>query len=511
MTILLAALPLLVIVILMMGLKWGGAQAGLVGWISAMVIAALFFGADLQVLYWAQVQGLFRALYVLYIIWGALFFFRVTEATGTLSSMRQILQHATPDRTLQVLLLSWGFASFLQGVGGFGVPVAVVAPILVSLGLTPLHAVMLPSLGHAWAISFGSLGASYEALISATGLEAAVIGPPMAIALGFVCFVVGFIILYTASEGHMRMPSLVTWAIMAATMSGVQYLSVHAGVMNIAAMLGALAGLVTGGIWALVTRRRTTTSAHTPSAMPARIYGQLIPYLLLIVIILVANLAPTVKHALNRYVVTVQVPALTLRDGTELAAGRTKPISLLGHPGAQLVIATLLTLLLARLQHTLPPGSGTQIRQKIWRSGIKSTIGIATMMAMATTMQNTGMVTILSEGMARLAGQLFPLIAPFIGALGAFLTGSNTNSNVLLGAFQLQVAQTLKLSVPLVLALHNAGAAVGSIFAPAKIIVGCSTVGLTGGESEALRSTARYGLLIIVALGGFGMVISLMN
>jgi len=88
------------------------------------------------------------------------------------------------------------------------------------------------------------------------------------------------------------------------------------------------------------------------------------------------------------------------------------------------------------------------------------------------------------------------------------MTGSNTNSNVLLGAFQLQVAQTLGLQVPLILALHNAGAAAGSIFAPAKIIVGCSTVGLSGGESDALRNTTRYGVIVIAIVAVVGLLIT---
>jgi len=92
--------------------------------------------------------------------------------------------------------------------------------------------------------------------------------------------------------------------------------------------------------------------------------------------------------------------------------------------------------------------------------------------------------------------------------LGAFMTGSNTNSNVLLGAFQLQVARTLALHVPLVIALHNAGAAVGSVFGPAKIIVGCSTVGLSGQESGALRQTSRYGLTIVAVVAVLGFVIA---
>ena len=133
------------------------------------------------------------------------------------------------------------------------------------------------------------------------------------------------------------------------------------------------------------------------------------------------------------------------------------------------------------------------------------------MVALAMVMDHTGMTQTLAQAAARGLERYYPLVSAFLGVVGSFATGSNTNSNVLLGAFQLQIAQALGLSIPLTLALHNAGAAVGSVFAPAKVMVGCSTVGLTDRESEALRSTARYGLLIILALGGLGLVISWMR
>ncbi len=184
--------------------RWSGSKAGAAGWAAALIIAALRFGAGPGVLLWAQVEGLFRALYVLYIIWGALIFFRVTEADGTLAAMSTILQRLAPDRTLQMLLLAYGFASFLQGVGGYGVPVAVVAPILVSMGFAAPQAVILTSLGHSWSISFGSLGASYEALVSATGLEGAFIGPDASV-LGVVCLIVGALVLgIGADKGSLR-------------------------------------------------------------------------------------------------------------------------------------------------------------------------------------------------------------------------------------------------------------------------------------------------------------------
>ncbi|MGC9346606.1 MAG: L-lactate permease, partial [Anaerolineae bacterium] len=502
---LLAAVPLITILVLMIGFRWSGAKAGVAGWLSALIIAALRFGTGTDVLFWAQIHGLFRAGYVLYIIWGALLFFRVTEADGTLQSMSNLLQQLAPGRILQVLLLAWGFTSFLQGVGGFGVPVAVVAPILVTMGFTALDSVVMASVGHAWAISFGSLGASYEALVSATGIEGPVIAPWMAINLGVICFIVGFTVLWISGGKKSVRQEAGPWLTMAVTMSVVQYIAVRARVENIGAMLGSLAGLFIGSLWALARRSRLPDKQNDPISTE-QILRSMLPYLLLIVIIFAVNFVTPLNNLLNQLQLTVQVPRLTLADGRVIPAKLTKAISVFGHPGAQLVYAGLLALGLAAARGSLPPGSGEKIRKGIVRSGVKSTIGILAMMAMATTMQLAGMVTELSSAMAALAGDFFPLITPLIGALGAFMTGSNTNSNVLLGAFQQQVAENLGLYVPLILAFHNAGAATGSVFAPAKIIVGCSTVGLSGGESEALRRTTRYGLIILVILAVLGLL-----
>ncbi len=503
----LAAVPLIVVLTLMVGFRWSGSKAGAAGWISALVIALLRFGIGPEALLWAQVQGFFRAAYVLYVIWGALFFFRVTEADGTLRSMSVILRQLAPGRILQLLLLAWGFTSFLQGVGGFGVPVAVVAPILVTMGFPALDAVVMASLGHSWAVSFGSLGASYEALVTATGIDGAVIAPWMAIVLGLVCFIVGFIVLWIAAGKKLPRREIIPMLSMATAMALVQYLSVQIGIENIAAMLGSLAGILVGAVWASV-RRRQSDESQIPSLSAQQMLLRMLPYLLLIAVILAVNFVPFLNTLLNRWVVAIRVPALTLQDGTQIAASRTKGISVFGHPGAQLVFTALIALLLARRRNSLPAGSGEKIRRGVLKSGTKSTLGILAMMAMATTMQASGMVSELATAMAALAGQFFPVMSPWIGALGAFMTGSNTNSNVLLGAFQLQVAQALGLQVPLILALHNAGAAAGSIFAPAKIIVGCSTVGLSGGESEALRSTTRYGVIVIAILAVVGLVIT---
>jgi lactate permease len=504
---LLAALPLLIILILMLGLRWGGSKAGAAGLVTAMLIAGLWFGAGPDVLFWAQVQGFFRAAYVLYIIWGALFFFRVTEADGTLNAMSTMLQQLAPGRILQILLLAWGFTSFLQSVGGFGVPVAVVAPILVAMGFSPLHAVVMPSIGLTWAVAFGSVGAPYEALISATAIEKAILAPWVAASMVLVCIMSGISVLWMASDKRLPRREFAPLLTMGAAMSLVQYGAAQIGIEHIAAMLGALAGLVVGGIWAVLRRRRMDPGEIVP-IVPKQVLIPMLPYLLLVTVILAASFIPFLDQHLNRLVLSVRMPDLLLRNGTLITSERTRGISIFGHPGAQLVYVTTFILFWARRRGALPPGNGAKIRKGVISSGTKSTLGILTMMAMATTMQMSGMVTQLSTAMAAFAGGSFPLISGFIGALGAFMTGSNTNSNVMFGAFQLEVAQALRLHVPLILALHNAGAGIGSVFGPAKIIVGCSTVGLSGGESEALRSTASYGLLFIIVLAVIGWLLA---
>ncbi|MDF1514144.1 MAG: L-lactate permease, partial [Anaerolineae bacterium] len=459
---------------------------------------------------WSQVSGIFRAINVLYIIWGALLFFRVTEADGTLHATSSILQRLTPSRELQVLLLAWGFTGFLQGVGGFGVPVAVVAPILVTMGFLPLQAVVMASLGHAWAISFGSLGASYEALISATGLSGNEIGPWMAIFLGLVCYMVGGAVLFISGGKSMLRQGIWKLLSMATVMSLVQYGASRIGLANIAAMLGALAGIITGSAWAVSQLKAQKKAALDPDQtamnMTKNDWSQLIPYGILLVIIFAVNFILPLKSLLNLIQLQVTLPALELPNQLIVPTAKTKGISIFGHAGALLIYAGLMSLFLAYIRGALADDSMKKIKQGVLRSGFKSSLGILAMMAMATTMQTAGMVSLLSSSMASISGLFYPLVSPFIGALGAFMTGSNTNSNVLFGAFQQAVAKSLDLHVPLILAIHNAGAAVGSVFAPAKIIVGCSTVGLEGQESEALRSTTKYGLIIIGVLALIGYV-----
>jgi lactate permease len=122
-------------------------------------------------------------------------------------------------------------------------------------------------------------------------------------------------------------------------------------------------------------------------------------------------------------------------------------------------------------------------------------------------MDNSGMTYVLAKGIAGISGPLYPLLAPYIGMLGAFMTGSNTNSNVVFVPLQQQAARILGISVLVVLGAQTTGGALGSMLAPAKLIVGCTTSGLAGREGEVLKKTMPAGLIIAGVIGILALVI----
>ncbi len=492
---LLAILPILLILVLMLGLRWGAVQASIAGYLAALVIAILYFGSGLQLLAYAHLRALLSSLDVLLIIWAAFLFFRVTDEAGAVSQLGEALPHLTADRGMQALVIGWGFASFLQGVGGFGVPVAVVAPILVGLGFQPISAIIIPSVGSGWAVTFGSLGSSFQALLATTGYSSTDLAFPAALFLGVAAVFTGLLVLHNA-EGWRGVYRLAPAAILlGAVMGFVQLVVAVKGPWNTAAFVGSMAGLLLSfGLARFYRGERSRNGSLNVKLLVLALAG----YFTLIIVTLVVQLVPEVKHLLGGVVIQFSIPELVTRLGYLTPAASTKPISLLNHAGAVLLYASVLAYLLYRLAGKYKAGSVRSILAGTVKRVKAPSISITLMVCMAVVMENSGMTEALARGLAQVAGSLYPLIAPWIGALGAFMTGSNTNSNVVFALLQLRTAQLLGYAVAIILAGQTAGAALASVVAPAKIAVGTSTANLAGKEGEVMRKMLPYIIILVL-------------
>ncbi|MFC2063841.1 L-lactate permease [Chloroflexota bacterium] len=498
---LLAAIPIVLILVLMVGYRWGAARAGSAGYISAFLIALIFFGANTEVFTYAHTRALLLSLDVLLIVWSAFLLFQVADEAGAIKVIGNALPYLTRDRGMQAILIGWVFASFLQGAGGFGVPVAVTAPLLVGLGFNPIAAVVIPSIGHGWAVNFGSLGSAFNALLSATNLNSADLAPVAAIFLVFASLLTGLLVSHSADgwQGVRRLflKSLIIGLVMGLT----QYVLAVLGLWNIAAFGGGLAGLIAS--FPLAKWKNGNEPTNNELKITTKpILIALSAYIVLILLTVVILLVPEIKRLFDQVVIQYSFPETITDLGYITQAGTNRPIRIFSHAGAILIYTSLISYAIYKRAGKYQAGSAQRILKKTFSSVLSSSLSIIEMVGMAMIMQLSGMTESIALGLASSLGVVYPIISPWIGALGAIMTGSNTNSNVIFASLQMRTAQLLSYSLPIIMAAQTVGAGLASVLAPTKVVVGASTAGMEGREGEIMRSLILYIGILLISISG---------
>jgi lactate permease len=491
----LAVLPILVLLALMLGPRWGAHKAGPASWLAGVIIAALAFGLTPDVLWVSQARGLLLALYVLAVLWPALLLYNIVDRTGGIRAIAIGLECAIRERGLLLVLLAWAFSALLEGLAGFGLPIAVVSPMLVALGVDPVMAVAAVAVGHAWSVTFGDMGVIFQTLTGVVKLDTAVLAPAAALALGAACLLCGLAAARILGQGRLWLRVIGLGLVMAA----VQYGLAVAGLTPLAALGAGLAGIA-GGM--LIGRKpMTEKQVFSPS-----LTGALASYGGLTVLMTAIAWPGPLRALLFPTLWQANFPAVATLGGFITPAGTGQAFRPFLHPGSAIFLTALLSYALYRRACLCLPGDLAAAARATWRSAAPSSLGIIATVGLSTLMEHTGMTQLLAQGLAALMGASFPLVSPLVGMLGAFATGSNNNSNVLFAPLQKSIAVLLSLDPRLLLATQTAGGALGSMLAPAKITVGCSTVGLKGREGDVLRRTLFYGLGIGLLMGGLALL-----
>lgn len=494
MNFILALTPILIILILMVGFRWKASRAGAAGYLSALLIGWSWFRINLPTLAYAHAKAVFLILDVLLIIWTAFLLFRVVAEAGGIEILSKTLPHLTRDQGLQALLIGWAFASFLQGVGGFGVPTAVIAPILVGLGFSPLLAVVLPSLGHTWAVTFGSLGASFNAMMAVTGLDWQTLASPAALYLGVIGIWAGITVALAAGGWKALARLWLPILVIGVSMSAVQYLTVSHGFWNIGGLTGGTAGLVVGIPLAWTMNHHQESEGDFPWR---DLLISLSGYGVLVFLTLTIQLVPGLKDLLNQVRIGLDFPQTTTGAGFVVPAGPGRQLYPFSHAGMMLLVSSVGAYLIFRGAGWYQKGALGRILKSTGERVIGSSVSITSIVMMAVIMTHAGMTDALARGFSTALGWFYPLVSPWIGALGAIMTGSNANSNLIFSALQQKTAELLGLPAALILAAQTTGGAIGSVAAPTKVIVGAITAGMEGREGEILRKKLPYIALLL--------------
>ncbi|EGB14206.1 L-lactate transport [Pseudodesulfovibrio mercurii] len=554
---LIALLPILVALVLMVGLRWPATKAMPLAWLTAAVGGILAWKLPVAYVAALTLQGFVTAIGILIIVFGAILILRTLQHSGGMETIQHGMQNITPDRRIQAIIIGYMFAAFIEGAAGFGTPAALAAPLLLSLGFPPLAAAIICLVFNSFPVTFGAVGTpvvlglkflapSVDAAVKAgvPGLNFANMGDfnlvvgqwatLMHLGMIFILpiFMLGFITRFFGPERSWK-PGFAAWkfCIFAAVAFTIPYLIFAWNVgPEFPSLIGGLVGL---GIIIVGAKKgfcmpKTSWDFGSPAKWDPEWTGSVssdgtefkahmsqfkawLPYILIGLILVVTR-----------------IPELGLKG---LLAGQAIKFSnILGFKSVNASIAYLylpgtipftLVALLTVWIHGMP---GEKVKLA-WTQAFKTmknpTIALFASVALVSIFRGSGIVDAalnpnnypsmplaMAKAVAAITGNAWPMFASFVGGLGAFITGSNTVSDLLFAEFQWGVAAQLELPRQVIVAAQAVGGAMGNMICIHNIVAACAVVGLSGMEGAILRRTVWPFLLYGVVVG---IVASLMS
>ena len=545
---LLAFAPIGLAGILLVGLRWPARTAMPVVFIVTALIALFFWGMSFTRVAASTVQGLIITLSVLWIIFGAILLLNTLKHSGAITTIRSGFAEISPDRRVQMIIIAWLFGAFIEGASGFGTPAAIVAPLLVALGFPAMAAVVMGMMVQSTPVSFGAVGTPivigvtngldkvavtaqleaqgssweifYAMVTSNVALTHALIGLFMPILM--VMMMTRF---FGKNQSWTEGLSIVPFALFAAACFSVPY--ALAGVFlgpefpSLIGALVALAVVVTAARKGFLMPKDTWDFAPADQ-WPVEWIGDLeiklekltdrapissvmawTPYVLVALILVLSRVWPDFKAFLT-----------SISFGmTDILgeAGVSSSIQPLYLPGGILIFVSLVTVMMHRMKLA-------QFGEAVGKSA-KLLIGAGFVLAftipMVRILINSGVNTAelasmpvaMSTWLASVVGDVYPFFAATAGAMGAFIAGSNTVSNMMLSQFQYGVAEQLGQSTSMIVALQAVGAAAGNMIAIHNVVAAAATVGFLGREGAILSKTIIPTIYYLVFTGLIGVIV----
>lgn len=543
----LASSPIIILFILMVWFRWPAVKAMPVAWMITMALVYFVWGVPLNWLLASNVNGLFIAFQILFIVFGALAVLFMLRESGAIEVINRGFTRISPDRRVQVIIIAWFFGGFIEGAAGFGTPAALVAPLLLSLGFPALAAVIVALVANSSPVSFGAVGTPTllgigASLISPETLEA-VTGAGMnyadfvhhigawsafihSIPAIFLPLIVVVIMTRFFGEKRSFREGLEIWpyAILAGFCFVVPYL-LSAWLLGpeFPSIIGPLTGLAImipltrAGFLVPKTRWDFAEKVKWPAAWMGSIsastgdngkkislFKAWIPYIL-IGLLLVLSRMPLLPF--NGWLSSVSIRFSNI-FGTSVG-NNFEPFK---NPGLfPFVFIAVLGIFIFRMKREESLAVWKETFQKIKIPAIALFFAVPLVRLMMDSGSNPaqldGMPLVMAGYLAGIFQGLWPVFAPFVGVLGTFISGSNTVSNMLFSLFQYSLAENLEISRTIVVSLQNVGGAIGNMICIHNIIAVCATVGLTGIEGLIIKRNIIPVVIYAVIAGLTGFLI----
>lgn len=524
---LVAALPVIAMLVTLGLLRWKAHWAGVFSWGVALLVAVVAFHMPVGLALSTSVQGFTYGVFpIVWILLAAIWMYQITVISGRFDDLRRTFFLISDDPRVLGILIAFCFGGLLEALAGFGAPVAIAAAMLIAVGFSKLRAAVTALVANTVPVAFGAVGLPVLMASRTSGVELTQVANVTARICAVLCLVVPFLLL-AIMDGKKGVKEcwpfglfvgfvfgLVKWFVAGTAVYSLT--EVFAAIISVAAAMAFLkVWHPSGGREAaqrigipmdpsVETEPVAAQQADTTGLSAGRIWMALVPYVLVVVIFGIAAV-PDVKTALAS---ADQKIAWPLLSGLNTAAGtpaahRAYTLPLLSQPGFLLALVAIAVGLIYKV-------GLAEIFRELGRNAKKmrfSVLTIGMVVALAYVMGDSGQTLSLGMFLAG-AGAVYPFLAPVLGWIGTYVTGSDTSANILFSNLQSSVGTQIGVGSsvgvdPMRALLVGSGAAggvVGKMISPQSLTIAATAIGLAGGESVILRKVLKFSLLLLVLM-----------
>lgn len=491
MEILYASVPIVLLIVLMGVFKMPGDKSSVITLIATVVLALFAFHLPAGDTFRSFLYGALKAVSpILIIILMAIYSYNVLVMTRQMEILKQQFASLSSDKSIQVLLITWGFGGLLEAMAGFGTAVAIPAAILMGLGFRPGFSALVSLIANSVATAFGAVGTPVIVLAQETGLPVQLLSSTIVVQQTLLMFLVPFTLVFLSDPHLKSLPkNLTISAVVGAVTFGAQYVAARYLGAETPAILGSLAAILAIILLARLFRRK---QPRTPLPYTSRqiVKAWMVYILILALVIFTSPLFPAIRQPLDAWLVS---PIRIVISGVP----RLYPIHWLTHTGLLLFLGAFI----GGLIQGASAGALLKLLGKTLVQLKKTIVTVICLVSLSTIMDTAGMIEVLAVALAAATGAFYPLFAPTIGALGTFLTGSDTSANILFGKLQAQVASNIGVDPSWLSASNTVGATGGKIISPQSIAIATSASGQEGQEGNILKSALPYAAVYVVISG----------
>ena len=518
----LAMLPIVWLIISLSKLKMSSCNACGIALLITAILAALYWKLPLLHISSAMLEGATYALWpICLIIVAALFTYNLTIRTGAMEKIKGMLIGISDDKRILMLIIGWGFGNFMEGMAGFGTAVAIPASILAGIGLNPINAVTACLVVNTTPTAFGSAGVPTATLASITGLDLQQLAANAALIQAVHTFLSPFLAVVICGGGVKALKGVWHITLIASLSFVIPYL-LFAQLLGpeLPTIVGSICSMLCVILAAKFSKRNgneargtaKTESEYSVKTVAAEITTPVVhigfseglkawaPFMLIFVLlILTSKICPPVHNAIKDF-----KHSFMIYTGE---GGKPLTFSWINTPGVVIFIAAICGGLIQKASWFEMAGVLGFTLKKYWRTFVT----ICSVLATAKVMIYSGMISDIARSTVVATGPVYPFVAPLIGVLGAFITGSGTSTNVLFGNLQLETALSLNLNPYWITAANVMGAGIGKMVCPQNIAIGAGAIGSTGSDSKILAAVFKYFIIYALLAGAICFVGSLLG